>query len=228
MSNGALAGGILCIGSSPTILNCLIVGNRANSVTGGAAFYGQDSGAVLSNCTIADNVGGTAGAGVYLSDSTAVLSNSIIWANTPSQIQITGVDNSAFDYSVVEGGFPGTENLNTNPCFVLPGYWADPADITAVLLVPHSQAIWVGGDYHLMSSTGRWDPVTMTWAKDIMSSPCIDTGDPTMPIEQERMPNGGRINMGVYGGTNQASMSASDSDHVCLSSGDRTGSERAD
>jgi hypothetical protein len=48
----------------------------------------------------------------------------------------------------------------------------------------------VNGDYHLLSG-----------------SPCIDAGDPASECALEPEPNGGRINMGAYGGTPQASMS---------------------
>jgi hypothetical protein len=42
---------------------------------------------------------------------------------------------------------------------------------------------------------------------DTESSPCIDAGDPTYDYSQELEPNGGRINMGVYGNTEYASKS---------------------
>jgi len=42
---------------------------------------------------------------------------------------------------------------------------------------------------------------------DGITSPCIDAGDPSSPVEDEPEPNGGRINMGAYGGTAEASKS---------------------
>jgi len=63
------------------------------------------------------------------------------------------------------------------------------------------------GDYHLMSQAGRWDPVMKTWLQDNITSPCIDAGDPNTPVSNEPLPNGGRINMGAYGGTLEASKS---------------------
>ena len=42
---------------------------------------------------------------------------------------------------------------------------------------------------------------------DEVTSPCIDAGDPMSPIGREPFPNGGRINMGAYGGTAEASKS---------------------
>jgi len=43
--------------------------------------------------------------------------------------------------------------------------------------------------------------------QDDVTSPCIDAGDPSSPIGFEPFPNGGRINMGAYGGTAEASKS---------------------
>jgi hypothetical protein len=54
---------------------------------------------------------------------------------------------------------------------------------------------------------GRWDLTSQSWLADDVTSPCIDTGDPTTSIGFEPLPNGGIINMGLYGGTSRASKS---------------------
>lgn len=59
------------------------------------------------------------------------------------------------------------------------------------------------GDFHLKSSTGRWTETG--WVPDDVKSLCINAGDPCDAIGNEPQPNGGRINMGAYGGTGQAS-----------------------
>lgn len=204
---GWQAGGVLCLGSSPTILNCLIAGNRATALDAGGGIHCQDSKAMFVNCTISGNSGGSAGAGVYLSNSGTVVLDSIVWANAPTQIKLLDSASSLVAYTTVAGGWPGEGNLRADPLFVLPGYWADPANLTAVLPATDPLAVWVQGDYHLMSQAGRWDPVSETWFKDLVTSPCIDAGAPESPIGLEPVPNGGRINMGVYGGTGQASRS---------------------
>lgn len=43
-----------------------------------------------------------------------------------------------------------------------------------------------------------------------MTSPCIDAGDPASVFGDERQPNGGRVNMGAYGNTVEASKSPFD------------------
>jgi predicted secreted protein len=62
----------------------------------------------------------------------------------------------------------------------------------------------------LKSEYGRWNPNTRTWVVDDVTSPCIDAGDPNMPVGDEPFPSGIRINMGAYGGTTEASKSISD------------------
>jgi hypothetical protein len=43
--------------------------------------------------------------------------------------------------------------------------------------------------------------------RDLVTSPAIDAGDPAGPVGQEPLPHGGVVNMGVYGGTAEASKS---------------------
>ncbi len=64
-----------------------------------------------------------------------------------------------------------------------------------------------GGDYHLLSEKGRYVPAYGLWSFDEQTSQCVDGGDPNDDPWGERMPHGGRINMGAYGGTAYASMS---------------------
>jgi hypothetical protein len=192
---GDRAGGIFCRRSHPTIVNCLIVGNRSTGRPGGGGISCNDSNPLLSNCTIADNVScGSDGAGLYCTDSHPVIQNCILWGNLPTEVAYDDSSLPLFSYADVSGGQPGEGNLNTDPLFVSPGYWANPWDGKPTADPSYAGAIWVGGNYHLHSD-----------------SPCIDAGDPSVPVGQEPSPNGGLVNLGVYGGTNQASISA-DSD----------------
>jgi len=91
--------------------------------------------------------------------------------------------------------------------FANPGHWAPNA-------TPGNpdDDFWVEGDYHLKSRAGRWDSASKSWVKDNVTSPCIDGGDPNTSVGDEPSPNGGRINMGAYGGTAEAGKSPLDSD----------------
>lgn len=203
---GPHAGAILCSGSGPTIANCLIVGNRTTDPDG-AAIYCTDSNALFTNCTVADNCGGERGGGFHVVDSNMVLVNFIIWNNTPNEIVVSGESEPLISYSNVLGGWPGLGNLDMDPLFTRRGHWADSDDLTMILKPHDLRATWIDGDYHLRSQAGRWHPETQNWAVDAMTSPCIDSGDPLCPVEQERPANDDIINMGAYGGTAQASKS---------------------
>ncbi len=108
------------------------------------------------------------------------ISNCILWDN---------IDGDLFGctatYSCVQQGAEGTGNIREDPLF------ADPE----------------AGDYHLLAEKGRFVPAYGLWSFDAKTSPCVDAGDPWLYPGAERMPNGGRINMGAFGGTPQASMS---------------------
>lgn len=208
---GDVAGAIYCVGSDPTIANCLIVGNRASSLQGGIV-YCTRSDATFSNCTIADNVAGSEGAGIYMSNSNLVFVNSIVWDNTPrdnlSGGRSEGGSRPRMTYTNMGShplAFPG--NITAIPHFIQPGRWADPNDPTVTVAAGATGAIWIAGDYHLKSRTGRWDPARGAWTQDYITSRCIDAGDPETPVGDEPEPNGGRINMGAYGGTAEASKS---------------------
>ncbi len=135
-------------------------------------------GAAISNCTAADN----AGLGIWISQGAVV--NSIVWGNGQRQLYSPD-DNASVTYCDVQGGWPGTSNLDADPYF----------------------AATRGGDYHLKSQAGRWDANEGRWTKDDVTSLCIDAGNPASPIGFEPFPNGGIINMGAYGGTTEASKS---------------------
>ncbi len=205
-------GGIYCGDCSPmTITNNIISGNSARR--GGGICSGGDS-LTLKNCTFSGNSTLQGGALEYHSSilkPPTILSNCILW-DDGYEIYYEAISTITINYTDVKGGqfsiydpynavVWGEGNINVDPLFVLPGYWdpngtPDPND-----------DFWIDGDYHLKSEAGRWNPQTQGWVKDDVTSPCIDAGDPMSPIGHEPFPNGGRINMGAYGGTTEASKS---------------------
>jgi parallel beta-helix repeat protein len=110
------------------------------------------------------------------------ISNIIFWNNAGGDLF-----GSRARYSCITHGHEGEGNINDDP-----------------LLVDLS-----GGDYRLYSERGRYWPEHDVWILDTITSPCIDAGDPNADPADEPLPNGGRINMGAYGGTVQASLSPS-------------------
>ena len=209
--------------SSAMVIGCSLIDNTAFSVRGGGAYCGgaatnvtfrncifaqnhADAGAGLLaeggtglpqcrvnvvNCTLVGNkllpVPAVAAAGGIQSSGAEVrITSSILWHNDGEALAIvdSGLTNNV-TYSDIEGGWTGPGNIDADPFF---------ADEDA-------------GDYHLRSKYGRYDPQAVRWASDQVHSPCIDTGDPSASVGDEPPPNGGRINMGAYGGTKQASHS---------------------
>jgi len=185
------------------VINCLFSGNSASK--GGGSYYCACE-QTLRNCTFsgnrADKGSGLACDWCGADESSNIkIINSIFWDGGD---EIFNGDGSKIvvTYSDVQGSWPGEGNIETDPCFAMPGRW----DLAGT---PHdaNDDFWLDGDYHLKSQAGRWVPETLSWVQDGATSLCIDAGDPGSPIGLEPFPNGGRINMGAYGGTAEASKS---------------------
>jgi len=173
-------GGVSCAVSSPTITNCTISGNSAIE-QGGAICFIYHSVSMIMNCTISGNSSRHGGAFFCYGRGTApVIGNSIIWENTArfgSQMYLktrgslgcrASVNHSDFqdsqDSVYIEPGSTlnwGQGNIDADPCFVEGGYWADACDPNIIVEPNDPNAIWIEGDYHLLSD-----------------SLCIDAGDP--------------------------------------------------
>ncbi len=166
------------------IYNCVGHGIRVWNWKGRKGGENYITGNVIWNCT---------GDGIYNSSNRPLtLKNNIIVNNKGVGIngQFESISfNNVFGNAKGNyggGASAGTGDVSKDPLF------ADPEN----------------GDFHLKSKAGRWDPKLKRWVKDDMTSPCIDAGDPRDDFSKEPQPNGGRINMGAYGNTNEASKSA--------------------
>jgi pectate lyase len=192
---GAMAGAVLCDEASPTISHCVIVGNRCDDPNGGT-LYCRDSDSLFDHCTISGNDAGPEGAAFRFVDCNVIIANSIVTGNSLEPILVELGSDPQVHYSNVEGLWPGIGNIDTDASFVREGQWMD---------TPGAHALWFDGDYHLTSRAGHWNPIVLDWVFDTVDSPCIDAGDPDAPVFLEPKPNGSLINMGAYGGTQQAS-----------------------
>ena len=212
--------GIACNGGMPDIIGCRIVSNQGNGIEISGEAYPTVSHCILAgnsgfgvfitdrdtsggdaaylptiqNCTIAQNMAGG------LKGESCEVTNSIIYfngsdADTP---QIIG-DKVAVSYSCVQGSTGGLGVIGADPCFATLDSWAD------IDSLPDDGTAWIRGDYHLLSESGRWDIDTQRWVYDDCTSPCINWGDRSYAVDWEPLPHGGRVNIGAYGGTKQAS-----------------------
>jgi len=166
-------GGICSFNSSVSIINCILSANDTDEVGGGICSY--DSSVSIINCTIAGNQAGDAGGGIYAEGGDVTITNSILRDNFDDNMYDPEPNEPIVTFSNLQPGWPGNGNIDTDPCFVSPGYW-------------DANGVWIEGDYHLLAD-----------------SPCINAGDPNYIAEPNETdldgkPRviGGRIDMGAY------------------------------
>jgi len=191
-----------CYDSRPNLTNCIFSGNLAEY---GGAVKNSEAISTLINCTLYSN-SAEMGGGIWNGwGGSAELANSILWHNSDiggmaESAQINdarGSRISVINYCCLQGWsgtLGGIGNIGADPLFVAPE----------------------AGDYHLKSAGWRWDIERRRWHYDEMTSPCIDAGNPGSPLDGEllNIPDGPsnlwgtnlRINMGCFGGTDQASV----------------------
>ena len=194
-----------------TISNSVLAGNRGR-MSGGITLAGPSQ---ITNCTIvgSSSIDSSPSSGGFLGNP-ASIRNCIITDYGPGIINNN--PSAIITFSNVRGGFPGVGNIDIDPGFVKPGYWADPNNPKLILEPNDANAVWVNGDYHLQSEGWRWDINRHRWTYDDVTSRCIDAGNPGSPLGDEPLsvpddPDNEwgqnlRIDMGAYGGTAEASI----------------------
>ena len=196
----------------------LVANSWGKAAHGGGGIFCEAGQARISNCTITGNASGSCGGGIYWGqESSPTITNCVLWDNSDytgsgQSAQVYGAEEAILEvnYSCIQGwtgSLGGAGNMDSDPCFAVPGYWADANEPNVPAQANDPNAVWVDGDYHLKSEAGRWDQGGGSWVQDDVTSPCIDAGDPTSSVGDEPGANGGRINMGAYGGTAEASKS---------------------
>jgi hypothetical protein len=79
--------------------------------------------AIVENNTIVENHSSSVAGGISIEQTSAILRNNIIWGNTQqSGTQVTGFQNSIFEYCNTEEIYPGQGNTSTNPDFMSSGF----------------------------------------------------------------------------------------------------------
>jgi len=171
--------------SKVTFKNNLIAFNLDNAVHGGQA----------DQLDIVNNTLHSNGRGLFIQQTLhSDIRNNIISLNAGEGISLDSM--SATD-TVLDFNCLYANSIN----------WADFAvpGIGCISNDPEFASLSVGmEDFHLTSMGGRFKD---GWVVDPTHSPCIDAGDTNSPFADEPSPNGGRINLGAYGGTPEASKS---------------------
>ena len=112
-------------GSQTRYTNCIFSGNTATGSGGGGALWiGVNSAVTARNSTFVANNATSLAGGVINTSGSSTFANCIMWANTgpggttvANQLTNSGGTTNV-SYSIVQGGFTGTANLNANPLFV--------------------------------------------------------------------------------------------------------------
>jgi predicted outer membrane repeat protein len=209
--------------AKPVITRCQFIGNSAPEGGGGAIRNNTSGSPALTNCLFAENSAASFGGAIRNSNSgSTTLVNCTFGANS-------ALNGNALVCNPDDGGSQSPAVFKINNCIFCDGGNEILSDDGSIINVTYSNiqgssgtGIWPGngnidvepyfadpdnGDYHLASRTGRWDPKKQDWMQDKVKSPCIDAGDMNTPINLEPVPNGGIVNIGAYGGTEEASKS---------------------
>ena len=157
-----------------SLSNCLVV-----DFTTGIRSGDSDNHIKVSNCTVVNYSSNGDGVVYGYFDE---LTNNIIWGDGTSISLLGNNGNEIVKYSCVkgwDGSEGGVGNIDTGLTGFLPTFVDDTGD--------------GDGDYHLVKGSSS-----------VVGSVCIDAGAPWSDYSLELGDNGGRVNMGAYGGTAEA------------------------
>lgn len=121
---GNAEGGAVQVGTNidSEFHNCLFVENAATTKGGGLFLRSSINNSLIVNCVFFKN---TAPRGGGISSVEPTITNSIFWGNTATidgdQLNLDGLDGvplPGVTYSLVEGGHPGTGNIDSDPSFL--------------------------------------------------------------------------------------------------------------
>jgi len=168
----------------------LLYNNKTTAASGSAIYVDEDwehnpSVLYMKHCTVYGNTTDAYnGAAIFVQNSNVQMENCIFW-NNGKDFELMDGGTLTVNYTLTQQGFSGTGNISSDPLF------ADAPN----------------GDFHEKSTGGRFNPTTGLFVTDGVNSPAIDAGNPTSNFSNEPVPNGGRVNMGCYGNTAEASKS---------------------
>ena len=237
-NNAPVGGGINCYYPGITsVVNCTIVMNSADYI-GGAVYCQYEGSANIKNSIIWAN---TQQLGLEYEGSMSVkycdVQGGQIDVYDPSGLLVWGEGNIDIDPCFASFEPDGPPNLWDFHLKSKDGRWnstfyrIDLNNDGVINLVEFARlaGVWLRQDNNLPEDLDRSGMVNWAdlglftqyflansredgWLSDASTSPCVDAGDPNSAWMAEPWPNGKRINMGVYGGTIQASMNGNPAD----------------
>ncbi len=197
--NGGNGGGIYVVTSSVELTNCRISQNETGAGGNaswcispehgepgdggdGGGLFCESSSVTISSCTVSGNETGDGGwhpsgpdgtegqgGGIDCQSDTDMI-NTIVWGNTPDQINGA----PAVNYCDVQGGWGGVGNIDSDPCFV-----SGP-----------------GGDYYLSQLAS--EPVVDNPCVDAGSDTAVNLGLDTLTTRTDQRIDRGIVDMGYH------------------------------
>ena len=115
------------------------------------------------------------------------------------------LENAVLDYNLYDFGQEGSGFYEGDTNVILRTWQnAHHKDYRSAITSADLQDVVYDGDFHPKSAFGRW--TSTGWVDDEVTSWAVDHGHPLQDSDTEPEPNGGRLNIGMYGNTVQASM----------------------
>ena len=178
-------GGIRGHGASPAVERSSLKDNQ--SQVNGAAISGLDG--MVHNCIFIRNT--SSGFGGAISDSLATIENCTFVNNAATSGGALYVCNGQLLNNILWGNIPNQlDNCSSIAYSCIQG-WTQ------------------GGMGNISANPHFWNLPENNY-RLLLSSPCIDAGHPESGFDAEPAPNGGRINLGVYGNTEDAAITVED------------------
>ena len=110
---GGVGGAFKTKYGSPVFIGCLFLNNK-NLYSGGGAIQESSAFIKLNNCTFVGNDS----IALRNNASHATVTNCIFWGNIGGEIVDEGTSVATVSYSIVNGGYTGTGNLDADPLFI--------------------------------------------------------------------------------------------------------------
>ena len=121
--------------SHSTVTNCTFSGNISD--TGGGGIGNFSSSPTVTNCTFSSNNSPGGGGMCNNGSSNPTVTNCILWGDIGGEIVDNYIFTTTVTYSDVQGGWGGTGNIDSDPCFV-------DADANDWRLLPSSPCVDTG------------------------------------------------------------------------------------
>ncbi|MGE5223155.1 MAG: choice-of-anchor Q domain-containing protein [Omnitrophica WOR_2 bacterium] len=131
-------GGMQNNNASPTLINIIFSGNTSTN-KGGGVNNTSNSNPTLTNSNFSGNTA-NAGSGINSDNSSPRVRNSILWGDTGGEIANNN-STTTVSYSDVQGGYPGTGNINVDPLLAPLGNYGGDAGVQTMAVLPGSPVI---------------------------------------------------------------------------------------